>query len=115
MGKIPCLDCNEPFEVYSDKEVDDTVVCEACGSDFVIVATEPLEIEWSYEDYSDYEYDEDEWEEDDDQEDDDEWEKDELSTELWNQQFSKRKRVSLRDKELDAARRGQKQPRFQSN
>lgn len=112
MGKIPCLDCNEPFDIPVGVELDASVACEACGSDFVIVAVEPLEIEWSYDDYADYDYDEDEWNDDDDFDDD--WDEEERSNELWNEQFAKnKKRVTQQDKELSAIKRGQVQPRVQ--
>lgn len=112
MGKLPCLDCNEPVEISSDKEIDDNIACDSCGSDFVIVAVEPLEMEWSYEDYFDYEEGDDEDLDDEDDDFEDEWEQDERNAELWEQQFSKRKRVSQVDKELNAAKRGASQPRF---
>lgn len=114
MGKIPCLDCNEPFEVHLGIELNEAVACTACGSDFVIVAVEPLEIEWSYEDYIDYDYDENEWDDDDNDEEDgeDKWDDEEWSMEVWNQQFAK-KRVSQQNKELSVSKQGQKQPRYQ--
>lgn len=115
MGKIPCLDCNEPFEIPAGVALDTSVSCDACGSNFVIIAVEPLEIEWSYDDYSDYDYDEDEWDEDEDEEFDDEWDAEEWSNELWNEQFAKnKKRVTQQDKELSAAKKGQTQPRIQN-
>ena len=115
MGKIPCLDCKETFDISVDKEIDDTIECQACGSDFVIVAVSPLEIEWSYHDYNDYEYDDNDDDDENEDEFDDEWDEDERNAELWNQQFAKRKRVSQLDKEMNEAKRWSHQLRFQES
>ena len=62
---VRCLECRAEIKVSREAELDDVIVCKRCGTRFVVVDLEPIEI-----DYEDDEEEEEVWDDDEDWEDD---------------------------------------------
>ena len=54
-----CPDCDERIIVNPSPVVGKMITCPHCGSDSMIVGTDPLELDWAYED-PDADWDDDE-------------------------------------------------------
>ena len=65
-----CPDCAERIVLRNTIHVGLEVTCPHCDAILEVIDTEPLELDWAYEDDWD---DEDEDEEDEDEEDDEDW------------------------------------------
>ena len=59
---VTCPECDEDFNLVGKVEWGKRVVCPHCDTDLEVINTNPVEVDWVYED-SDYQY-EDEDEED---------------------------------------------------
>lgn len=65
-----CPDCGERVPLATPVRLGMRVTCPNCEAELEVVETEPIELDWVYED--DYEYD-DEFEYDDEEEDEEDW------------------------------------------
>lgn len=65
---VRCLDCRAEIKVGREFELDAIVVCKRCGSRFVVIDLDPVEIDYVDDDDEDFEDDDwdDDWDEDDD-------------------------------------------------
>lgn len=61
-AKAVCPDCGEAVTLRGSVRLGQEVVCPHCDAELEVVETEPLELDWAYDDY-DYD-DEDEEDED---------------------------------------------------
>lgn len=61
MASVKCLDCGADIAIDFEPYRGDFIECDECGSEFEIVATSPIKIDWvEYEDDEDFEdYDDD--------------------------------------------------------
>ena len=60
--KATCPDCGEKIPVRGTIRIGQEVICPHCDAELEIVETEPVELDWAYED---------DW--DDEEEEDDDW------------------------------------------
>lgn len=60
--KATCPDCGEKIAIRGTIRIGQEVICPNCDAELEIVETEPVELDWAYED---------DW--DDEEEDDDDW------------------------------------------
>jgi alpha-aminoadipate carrier protein LysW len=61
---VECPDCEDKITMRGPIEWGQQVVCPHCGTDLEVINTDPVELDWVYEDsgYTDYEdEDEDDW------------------------------------------------------
>jgi lysine biosynthesis protein LysW len=58
-----CPDRDESIELGNQVKKGQTATCESCGAYLEVVSTNPIELDWAYDDYDD---DDDEVEYDDD-------------------------------------------------
>ena len=61
MSVVKCLSCGEMIDVDFEPVRGDFVICDECDSEFEIVSTQPIKIDWidygDDEDYDDEDYD----------------------------------------------------------
>jgi lysine biosynthesis protein LysW len=62
-AKAVCPDCGETINLKSPVRLGQEVVCPHCDAELEVVETDPLELDWAYDDYDD----------EDEEEDDDDW------------------------------------------
>jgi len=65
MAFATCPGCDENVRISGRPEIGDAIVCQSCGERLQVVSTEPLELDWEFEDEGD-------WDDDDDDDYDDE-------------------------------------------
>lgn len=64
MPYTTCPSCDKEMPISGRPKMGDTVTCGSCGSEFEVVNTNPLELDWAEKEYDDEDWD---WEEDEDQ------------------------------------------------
>ena len=66
---VKCLECEADIKVDDDVDVDDPLVCEKCGTRFVVVEVDPLEIDYADDDeeWEDEDWEDDDWDDEDDE------------------------------------------------
>lgn len=71
---VECLECGAEIHVPEDAGADDVVACRVCGESFVVIAVDPVELDYPDDETWDNEAweDEVEWEDDDWDEDEEE-------------------------------------------
>ena len=55
---VDCPDCGADFSLYGTVKMGKEVRCPECGAELEVIGTDPVELDWRYDD--DYEDDEDE-------------------------------------------------------
>lgn len=60
-----CPDCEDNITLEGEIEWGDQVVCPHCGTKLEVINTNPVELDWVFEEYE-YEYDDDDDDDDDD-------------------------------------------------
>jgi hypothetical protein len=71
MAVALCPSCEGQITVKASAQVGDRVQCPHCYEDLEVIETQPIELDWAYDEDDWYEDDEDwEYEEDDDEDDD---------------------------------------------
>lgn len=78
MARTQCSECDEEIEIPGRPRLGQKLICNHCGAQLEVIATEPLEVEIAQDDEDDLWDNEDELEEDD--LDDDDLELEELET-----------------------------------
>ena len=73
--KAVCPDCGVKIAVKGEIVIGLEVVCPSCDAELEVVETEPLELDWIYEDEG--------WEDDEDQDWEDDDDDDEKEEESW--------------------------------
>jgi alpha-aminoadipate carrier protein LysW len=64
--RADCPDCGQKITLKGPVVLGQEVVCPHCEAELEVVETEPVELDWAYDD----EWDDDEW---DDEEEDEDW------------------------------------------
>jgi alpha-aminoadipate carrier protein LysW len=59
-AKAVCPDCGETVTLRGSVRLGKEVVCPHCDAELEVVETDPLELDWAYDDYDDDEEEEDE-------------------------------------------------------
>lgn len=57
--KAVCPDCGETITSKGSVRLGQEVVCPHCDAELEVVGTDPLELDWAYDDHDDEEDDED--------------------------------------------------------
>ncbi len=65
-----CPDCGERVPLSTPVRLGMRVTCPNCDAELEVVETEPIELDWVYED-DDYDYDDDEFEDEEEEEEED--------------------------------------------
>jgi len=73
MNTTECPNCDALIEVRTPIKVGDLVKCGSCHESLVVIWTDPLELDWPYEEDSS---DDDEWPYDDEDDEEYEWDED---------------------------------------
>ena len=60
---MPCPDCGEKITLVGEIRLGKQVVCPNCEAELEVVETEPVELDWAYDEYEDDDESEDEEEE----------------------------------------------------
>jgi alpha-aminoadipate carrier protein LysW len=59
--KATCPDCGEKITIRGAVRIGQEVVCPSCDAELEVVETEPVELDWAYEDDYDDDDDDDDW------------------------------------------------------
>ena len=60
MNKVKCLNCGAMIEIDFEPVRGDFIVCDECESEFEIVSTKPIKVDWiDYGDDEGFDYDDD--------------------------------------------------------
>ncbi len=70
---VSCLDCERPIQLEIELVEGQIITCPYCDAELEIVNTQPLELDFYFEDWEEDE----EWEPDDELDEDEDWEDDE--------------------------------------
>lgn len=62
---VGCPSCDEDITLKGEIQLGKQLMCPNCGTELEVISTNPVELDWSYEDY--------EYEDDDYQDDDEDW------------------------------------------
>jgi hypothetical protein len=69
---VECLECGTALKIPLDADEGDTVTCKSCGEAFIIVALNPVEIDYANGE-GEEEWDEDWYDEDESEDEDEAW------------------------------------------
>jgi alpha-aminoadipate carrier protein LysW len=57
-NKVACPDCDDLMEVRSNIKWGERVICPNCDTELEVISTNPIELDWVFED-ADYDYEDD--------------------------------------------------------
>lgn len=79
MAVIACIECDEEIAIEGRARLGQQITCLSCGAQLEVVSTNPLELDWAYDD--------DDWDNEGDEFDGEEFDDDDLDDDFDDDEF----------------------------
>jgi lysine biosynthesis protein LysW len=58
---VTCVDCGAQIAVSSPLQIGQRIVCPECKTKLEVIDTDPVELDWAYDEYGSRDDDEEDW------------------------------------------------------